>query len=42
MTTDFYVAGGALKPNTLSYVERQADEALKSLVLKGQFCYMDT
>ena len=40
--SDFFVAGGMLRPGTPSYVERQADEDLLRLTLEGQFCYVLT
>ncbi|MGB0384379.1 MAG: AAA-like domain-containing protein [Ardenticatenaceae bacterium] len=40
--SDFFVAGGALKPGTPSYVERPADEELLRLALRGEFCYVLT
>jgi len=39
---DFYVAGGTLRANTPSYVDRPADEELIELTLKGEFCYVLT
>ena len=38
--TDFFVAGGTLKGNTPSYVERPADEELYQAAKRGQFCYV--
>ena len=40
--SDFYVAGGTLRANTPSYVNRPADEELIELTLKGEFCYVLT
>jgi tetratricopeptide (TPR) repeat protein len=39
-TSDFFVAGGTLRFNAPSYVERPADEELFNLVLAGKFCYV--
>ncbi len=39
---EFFVAGGTLKPNTPSYVERPADDELFNLALAGEFCYVLT
>lgn len=39
---DFFVAGGILRPDTPSYVERQADDDLLRLALAGQFAYVLT
>ncbi len=38
--TDFFVAGGTLRPDSPSYVNRPADEELFSRVLAGEFCYV--
>lgn len=38
-SSNFYVAGGTLSLNTPSYVHRQADEALYSGLMDGDFCY---
>ncbi|MEM7504513.1 MAG: AAA-like domain-containing protein [Pseudomonadota bacterium] len=38
----FYVTGGTLKPNALSYVERQADGELWRLLAEGEYCYVLT
>ncbi len=38
--SDFYMAGGALPPNSPSYVERAADGELFNAVQAGQFCYV--
>jgi Tol biopolymer transport system component len=42
VASDFFVAGGTLRPNTPSYVERPADEELFNLALAGEFCYVLT
>ena len=39
---DFFVAGGTLRANTPSYVERPADEELFQKVRDGEFCYVLT
>jgi hypothetical protein len=39
---DFYVAGGAMKADAPSYIERKADTDLFSALLSGQFCYVLT
>ncbi len=36
--TDFYVAGGTMKPDAPSYIERKADQELYEHILKGDFC----
>ena len=41
-TSDFFVAGGTLHPNTASYVKRPADDELFKLTLAGAFCYVLT
>jgi WD40 repeat protein len=41
-TSNFYVAGGTLPPDTPSYVERQADNELYERALAGDFCYVLT
>src|SRR4051812_2576092 len=38
----FYTAGGALKPDNPSYVDRAADQALLDKVLAGEFCFVLT
>jgi len=38
--TDFFVAGGTLRPDSPSYVCRPADEELFNRVLAGEFCYV--
>lgn len=35
---DFFKAGGALDPDSPSYVERDADDALYELALSGEYC----
>src|SRR5262245_9894139 len=39
---DFYVAGGTLRPDTPSYVERRADQELFDRAMAGDFCYVLT
>jgi tetratricopeptide (TPR) repeat protein len=41
-TTDFFVAGGTLRPGAPSYVKRPADDELFNLALSGEFCYVLT
>jgi hypothetical protein len=41
-TSDFFVAGGTLHPDTPSYVERPADDELFNLALAGEYCYVLT
>jgi WD40 repeat protein len=41
-TPRFYVAGGALPRDAPSYVRRQADDALYTELLQGEFCYVLT
>ena len=41
-TRDYFVAGGTLRPDAPSYVERPADEELFELVLAGEFAYVLT
>jgi len=41
-TDNFYVAGGTLRPDAPSYVERQADQELYDRALAGDFCYVLT
>ncbi|MCP4536030.1 MAG: hypothetical protein GY832_02690, partial [Chloroflexi bacterium] len=40
--SEFYVAGGTLRPGSPSYVERPEDEELFNLALDGEFCYVLT
>src|SRR5215813_11516663 len=40
--TSFYVAGGTLRPDTPSYVERRADQELFDRTMAGDFCYVLT
>ncbi len=40
--TDFFVAGGTLRPQSQSYVPRPADDALLNHLLAGEFCYVLT
>ena len=40
--SDYFVAGGTLRPDTPSYVTRAADEELFRQVLAGEFCYVLT
>jgi formylglycine-generating enzyme required for sulfatase activity len=40
--SEFFVAGGTLRPNTPSYVKRPADDTLFDLALAGEFCYVLT
>ena len=39
---DFFVAGGTLRSDAPSYVERPADDELFNLALAGTFCYVLT
>ena len=36
----FYVTGGTLRADTLSYVERGADRDLFEALAHGEFCYV--
>jgi WD40 repeat protein len=38
----FYIAGGTLRPDAPSYVERQADTDLYDALRQGEFCYILT
>jgi len=40
--SDFFVAGGTLRPDAPSYVKRAADDELFHLALAGEFCYVLT
>lgn len=40
--SSFYVTGGSLPPDTLSYVERRADTELTEALRRGEFCYVLT
>jgi hypothetical protein len=39
-TSDFFVAGGTLPPDSPSHVERPADKQLFNSALFGRFCYV--
>ena len=41
-SSDFFVAGGTLRPQALSYVSRPADQELLERVLASEFCYVLT
>jgi len=38
--SEFFVAGGTLRPDAPSYVKRLADDELLNLALAGEFCYV--
>ena len=40
--SDFFVAGGTLRPDACSYVQRPADNELFEHALAGEFCYVLT
>ena len=40
--SEFFVAGGTLRPDSPSYVERPADDELFNLARAGEFCYVLT
>src|SRR5437773_8225111 len=40
--TEFYVTGGTLRQDALSYVERRADRDLYEGLQRGEFCYVLT
>ncbi|HLK60414.1 MAG TPA: AAA-like domain-containing protein [Chthonomonadaceae bacterium] len=40
--SDFYIPGGTLPQDALSYVRREADDQLYSALLQGEFCYILT
>src|SRR2546429_127623 len=40
--TRFYIAGGTLRPDAPSYVERRADRDLYEALGRGEFCYVLT
>ncbi len=40
--SEFFVAGGTLRPDAPSYVKRPADDELFNLALAGEFCYVLT
>lgn len=42
VSRDFFVAGGTLRPDAPSYVERPADRQLRELVQAGELCYVLT
>src|SRR5438552_17038718 len=39
-SSSFYIAGGTLRSDSPSYVERQADRELYDGLIKGEFCYV--
>ncbi len=39
---EFFIAGGTLRPDAPSYIERQADQELYDATLRGEFCYVLT
>jgi AAA-like domain len=40
--SDYFIDGGTLRPQALSYVTRPADETLLNKVMEGAFCYVLT
>lgn len=40
--SEFYISGGTLPQDALSYVRRQADDLLHTALLQGEFCYILT
>src|SRR5258708_7126346 len=38
----FYVVGGTMRADSLSYIERRADQALFDALVAGEFCYVLT
>ncbi|MGV3721271.1 MAG: AAA-like domain-containing protein [Actinomycetota bacterium] len=40
--SDFFISGGTLPSDALSYVEREADRALFEALRRGEFCYVLT
>ncbi|MEW5959950.1 MAG: AAA-like domain-containing protein, partial [Chloroflexota bacterium] len=40
--SDFFVAGGTLRPDSPSYVARSSDDELYNLARSGEFCYVLT
>jgi formylglycine-generating enzyme required for sulfatase activity len=39
IASDFFVAGGTLRPDSPSYIKRVADDDLFGLAMAGKFCY---
>ncbi|MCP4427055.1 MAG: hypothetical protein GY803_21405, partial [Chloroflexi bacterium] len=39
-STDFFIAGGTLRPNAPSYIKRPADDELFNATRAGEFCYV--
>lgn len=42
ITTEFFTAGGTLRPDSPSYVKRSTDDELINSILSGEFCYVLT